>query len=272
MDRGLVVLLIGTVLAIGLPLYWVEGRSTPRDVAWLAGAPVAADEATAYGRYLDRHRRHRLLGGLLGVTSAVVVGWRWYETVTLGIGLGSPLGDVLFCGLAGVIAGALSAETFRFSRVPSPHVVASLTAHRAARPPVAPTMVVARWLTGGALLVGALSLPGSGYPAISAVGGLVMVGIAEATRAAALRRRRPVLSDRARVVDARMRDFAVDTLANLELSAATLAAGWTLVKVPGRDDGVVGPLRVVVAVGALAIAVEYLRRARTAPPARFVTP
>lgn len=272
MGGGVLVLLVGTVLAIGLPLYWLEGRSTPRDAAWLAGGPVAEDEVTVYGRYLDRHRRHRLLGGLLGVTTAVVVGWRWYETVTLGIGLGSPLGDVLFCGLAGVIAGALSAETFRFSRVPSPHVVASLTEHRAARTPHPSAVVAARWLTGGALVVGALSLPGSGYPAISAVGGLVMVAIAEATRAAARRRRRPVLSDRARVADARMRDFAVGTLANLELSAATLAAGWTLVKVPGWDHGPVGPIRVAVAVGAVVAAVVYLRRARTAPPASFVAP
>jgi len=272
MGDGLLVVVITVGLAIWLLLYVVGARSTPRDVVWLAGGPVPADEAAVYGRYLDRHRRHRLLGALLGVAFAVVIGIRWFGAVRIGIGLGHPLGDVLFCGLAGTIAGALSAETFRLSPVRSPRVTASLQA-RPRTAGVSRPVVVARSLTLAAVVVGALSLPGSGYPAVSALGGVIMVGLAEATRAATLRRRRPVLSERARVVDGRIRAFSLEALANLELSAAVLAGGWTLAHVPGW--AVAGPAAVVrggVTLAALVAAVILLRRARTSPPARFVAP
>ncbi len=61
-------------------------------------------------RYLSRHTRHRFIGGVVGVLFAIVVGVRRYRTVTVGIGSANPLADVLFCGVAGVIIGAPSAE------------------------------------------------------------------------------------------------------------------------------------------------------------------
>lgn len=265
MDWGTLVVVGGTALALWLVLHLAARRAELPEVAWLAGHSVPLDEATVYARYLDRHRRHRTFGGLLGVALAAVVGFQWYATVRVGIGMGNPLGDVLFCGLGGVIAGALSAETFRFSRVASPHVTASLAEHRTQAPPTPHAVVLARWFTAAAILVAALALPATIYPALSAVGGLVMVGMAEATRLATVRRRRPVLSDRARVVDARMRTFALGVLANLELGAAVLAAGWTIAGMPGWDNGVGALARGLLTWVAFAWAVALLLRARVTP-------
>ena len=100
---------------------------TDRDIAWLSStAQTPPAEAAVYGRYLERHRRHRLVGGLAGAFFAVVVGIRYYGSVSIGIGLGNPLADVLFCGLTGVLVGALAAESFRLSEPQSTTVVASL--------------------------------------------------------------------------------------------------------------------------------------------------
>jgi hypothetical protein len=94
--------------------------------------------------------------------------------------------------------------------------------------------------------------------------------VAEATQAAITGRRRPVLSDRAQVVDLRMRSFASASTARLQLSVAVLTAAWTLSKVPGMDTGPLAPVQVVAMIGGLAITVVQLRRTSPRPPRKWV--
>lgn len=123
------VVLVVLVALVAVLLLVVLGRRPVgmRDIAWLADAPDASvepDEGEVYRRYLTRHRTHRLVGGLLGVLLALVLGIRAYGEVRIGVGGGSPLADVLFCGLAGVLVGAFSAEAFRLSQPTSATVSA----------------------------------------------------------------------------------------------------------------------------------------------------
>ncbi|KGM14778.1 hypothetical protein N867_16085, partial [Actinotalea fermentans ATCC 43279 = JCM 9966 = DSM 3133] len=95
---------VGGVLVSGTRVYG-------RDILWLAGRPVTDQEADVCARYLRRHRTHRVVGGLAGVAFALVVSLRWGGPgLVLG---GAPLADPLFGGVAGVVVGALSAETYR---------------------------------------------------------------------------------------------------------------------------------------------------------------
>ena len=257
------------VLVAGVGFYvTVEGvRVTGRDIAWLsATAHTPPAEAAVYGRYLERHRRHRLAGGLAGVFFAVVIGIRYYGSVSIGIGQGNPLADVLFCGLAGVLIGALSAESFRLSEPQSTTVVASL-ADRGIR--VDPRLgQVARGLAAAAMLVGAVvAATGNGYDAVAvALAGLGVAGTAEATRRAIADRRRPVLSEAARAVDVTIRSFAARSVALLQLAAAVLVAGWVTSKTPFGDAVAMQLSQFVIVMGCLVATIVLLHRAAPRPP------
>lgn len=264
-------LLLAAVVVVALGLTQVlRVRVDGRDVAWLAGGPVAGDERHAYERYLARHRRHRAVGGMVGVVFASVVGARLVGEVTLGIGQGHPLGDLLFCGLAGVVVGALSAETFRLSDPPSSTVSASL----AAREEVAParTLVAARvGLVGAGALSLLVMLLGHGAAAFwVAVTGTLVAGVAEATLTAIRSRRRPVLSDRAHAVDLRMRGFAAAVVARLELALAVLVAGWVVALLP--LEGPAAVVQVLLVLSALVTTVVVLHRASPRPPRSWREP
>lgn len=250
--------------AILLVLVATRTRVSERDVAWLAGHPYPrAGESTVYERYLARHRRHRTFGGVVGALVGAVVGVRLYGNVTVGIGVGSPLGDVLFCGIAGVLLGALSAETFRLSEPRSTVITASLTARPAL--PDRRTVVWARALVGLALVIGvvvAATGHGTGALACALAGGAV-VGVGELTLRAVRGRRRPALSERAHAVDLRLRSFAATTVSRLELAAAVLGLGWTLASVP--LSGAAEPFAAVAVVGLLALTVVLLLRAAPRP-------
>lgn len=258
---------LGGLLVVGIALLALAATRTSvtaRDVAWLAGERYPrAQEAAVYERYLIRHRQHRAFGGVVGVLVGAVVGIRLYGHVTAGIGVGSPLGDVLFCGIAGVLLGALSAETFRLSEPRTTVVTASL----AGRPTLADRRTAgwARGLVGLTFAIGVgVLVAGHGTAALAcAVAGGAVVGVGELTRRAVRGRRRPVLSERARTVDLRLRSFAAGTVSRLELAAAALGLGWTLASVPTA-----GPAEVVVTVVAVAlliVTVVLLRRATPRP-------
>lgn len=269
----LVVLLLATV-----PVAVVLRRPVRAvDVAWLAGdAYPTRDEAGVYARYLTRHRRHRAAGGLFGAAFAVVTGVAWYGSVHAGIGTGSPFADVLWCTLAGIVCGALSAETFLFDRPrrrPA-RAAASLEPHApAARGDLAR---VSRGLAGGSLVVAVLVVALRGVDSLgvltAAVAGAAMVGVAEATRASIARRRRPVMTDAAARVDARIRQFAGEAVARLELAAAVLTVGWVVSGLPDEAGAAGGVVRVAAVLAALVGTLWLLHRAAPRAPRGWLPP
>lgn len=264
-------LVLGISAASVISVMVKRAHVTARDVAWIAGAPESSPaEADVYSRYLQRHRTHRVAGGLLGALFAISVGTAWYGSVSIGVGPHSPLADVLFCGLGGVLVGAFSAESFRLSEPPSTTVSASLAEHaEASRPDL---IGVARGISVASLLGGGLiAATGHGLtPLWIALGGLIATLVAELTQSAITGRRRPVLSNRAHVVDLRMRSFASTSIARLQLAAAVLTATWTVSKVPGADTGPLVPVQVVAVIGGLVITLVLLHRAAPRPPRKWI--
>ena len=245
-------------------------RVDGRDIAWLSSTSHASPaEAAVYSRYLERHRRHRLAGGLAGTFFAVLVGVRYYKSVGVGMGGGNPLADVLSCGLAGVLVGALSAESFRLSEPRSTTVVASLAERSiSVDPRLGPS---ARGLAVVAVVLGVvIAATGHGFDALAvAVAGLGVAGIAEATLRAIADRRRPVLSEAARDVDIAIRSFASRSVALLQLAAAVLVIGWVVSKAPFDGSLALQLLRFVVASSCLVAAIVLLHRAAPRAPRRW---
>jgi hypothetical protein len=245
------------LLAVGLLLIDKLWPPTPRDVSWLAGrADVPADEARVLRRYLQRHRVHRFAGGTAGVFAATIAGARW--------GGDTELHHLIFWGIAGVLGGALSAESFRLGSAGGT-AVASLEPHDPApRPGV---VLAARLLLGSAAVLAAATWVWRGQPAPAGLvaGGVLVAGLAELTRARIVGRRRPVLSDRARALDTRMRAFAGESVAWLELAAAVLAAALTLAATP-FDTGAPSTVRALGALAGLVAAIVFLRKAAPRPP------
>ena len=274
---GLLAALLPIVL-IALPLY-LFGRAnvTDQDVAWFSGtgfsgsgfsrSAPSVDEASVYRRYLTRHRQHRLFGGLFGTVFAALVGIRLYQSVTIGIiEDGLPLADIWFCALAGIMVGALSAELFRMNEPPSDTIAASL-AERGVEPS-APLILIARGLAATALLAAtAIAVTSGSFDALGiAVLGALLASVAERTRQAVSNRRRPLLSESAKAVDIRIRTFALDSVTQLQVSAALLVAAWVASKFPDTEVAVVDAAQSVVVMGCLIASVVTLRRARPYPP------
>ncbi|MGC5165514.1 hypothetical protein [Luteimicrobium sp. DT211] len=263
---ALFALLVVGVLVLAVAVLLQRAASvSDADVAWLAGAEVVpADEACVYRAYLVRHRSRRVLGGLSGVALAVVLGVRWAGSVRIGLGEGSPLTDVLFCGLAGTVLGAFSAEAYRLRPVAAHPAVASLEP----RPPVArPGVMRAGWgVVGAALLVGIVGWIATGSVAALVMGlaGAALVAVTAATERAVRGRRRIVTEPRVMAVDARLREFAGEVVAWLALASAILAAGWVCALLPW-DGAVAGWVGLGTACASLVGTVLALRRASPRP-------
>ncbi|QAY70459.1 hypothetical protein [Xylanimonas protaetiae] len=257
--------LVGLVVAV--PRRPTEPR---RDAAWLAGTwLVPTDEVDVYARSLRRVRAHRRAGGWIGIAFAVVAGIAWGGQVTFGIATHGPLADVLFCGVAGVLVGALSAETYRLTL---PRAGASASASLAPRPelPGRRQVVAARVLAGASVVVGAATAA-TGHGTVTLFTALlvvVLVLVCAATRASVAHRRRPALLDRALVVDGNLRAFAARTVAWLELTAGTLAATWA-VSALGSLGWLPDVPAAVLSLGTLVTAVVFLVKASPRPPRRF---
>ena len=274
MTSSLVAALMVLIVPLAVALVVTTRRVSvdDRDIAWLAGGALPRDPAVrhVYCRYLRRHRVHRAVGGWLGALVAIAYGVSADRGLYVGIGAGGPLGDILFCGLAGLVAGALSAEVYRVAARPGP-AVASLAPRP--QPRQGGTVLLGRLLVLGSLagaVAGAVRT-GAVLALGAAVGGAVVVGMAEAARRAIADRRRPVLSPTAVEVDTRIRGYASEAVARLELAAGALTAGWVvgsalppeLARIPGLVE--------VLTLGLLIAALVELHRARPRP-ARTFTP
>lgn len=264
---------VAVVTLVGVGSVLLDGsRVYGRDLLWLAGRPVTEQEADVCARYLRRHRVHRVVGGLAGVAVGLVYGTRWDGSAGLSIGgAGGPLGDVLFCGVAGVIVGALSAESFRL-RLPLTGPVAASLAPRPGLP--LRRTVVSAWALvalGAGIAVAGLAWQGDPVGLQAVALGVVMLGLGTATRRAIARRRRPVLSERALELDGRMRGFASASVAHLQASAGWLVVFWALVALP-RDITGWSAVFGVASLGAFVLAIVQLRRAAPRPPRRWGAP
>ncbi len=226
--------------------------------------------------YLGRMRAQRFWGGIVGVLFAVVFGIRWDGSVHLGIGDGHPLADVLYCGLAGVVVGGLSAESFRLSEPRSTIVAASLEPRQLEVPAVRQR---ARLLAGVTCVWAMVQTVvwSRWTPLLVATAGLALAGIGEATHRAIETRRRPLLSDEALAVDRHLRRFAVLNSARLQLSAAYLTAGWVVSKsswdfVPEALAPIQAATSVLIVFGCLFWSVRQLRRSAPRPPRSWKPP
>lgn len=267
---GIVVLLLALLVVAGIV---ARSARLVTDGGWLAEPlPPSSHEASALVRYLSRHVLHRRVGATVGVVLATVAGIRLYGEVNIGIGTRSPLTDVLFCGLAGSIVGAMSAETFRLSEAHDDVRAASL----AERTPLVPVrlLVLSRALTVAACLgaVAILVATRDAAPLAIAAAGVAVAGVAEATRRAITSRPRPVMTDRARWVDDRMRWFAQRAVGNLQLAAAWLLAGWVVAKTGDADHTAVDVLQLVTVLGCLAATVVHLLRSSPRRPRDWRAP
>lgn len=267
---GLLALVVALLAAGG----WTLVRSTvptKGDVAWLAGpgfapdgVPTDDDVADVCRRYLTRHRRHRLAGGLFGVVFAAIIGVRWFGSITIGIGEGSPFGDLLFCGLGGVIAGTLSAESFRLSAVTPARSAASLAPR--SEPVGRERVLLARSLAVAAFAVGVIALA-TDHGGVAFVTSVILAGpfaVGEIVRVVIARRERPVMTDRARVLDDRLRAFATSSMSFLLVATGFLMLGWSSAKVEGLT-GLLAFVRFGVVIGSVVAVVVVLRRAAPRP-------
>ena len=266
MITGVALALAAVVLAVVVVVLGRSWQPRERDVAWVAGAgTVPADEATVISRYLGRHRRHRVIGGFLGVVIAGVAEVRVHDQASLPV--------LMLGGITGVLVGALSAESFRLA-VRSASQTTAVASLEPRDPAPSPGVVAgARGLLGvSAAGAGAISLwAGDTLPLWFVAGGLLVTALAEVTRSRIVGRRRPVLSFRARELDARLRAFAGRSVAWLQLATSLLVDGGVVALVP--STGAPEPLRGVLDTGRLVIllltfvcAIVALHRAAPRPP------
>ena len=228
------------------------------EAGWLLGVPApSAASAELATRYLHRVRTHRLVGAWTGALLALWAGLSRQREVTLGIGGGSPLGDLLFGGLAGLLVGSVLADTWRLrpGRERRAADLSVRTVDRGARA-LHPVVVVLTAATG--LL--ALSTPTVRSVALATAGGVLALAHQLVLRSVALRGR-PLLPDDLRVTDDAIRSFAARRMTLEMLAAAVLLLGWQLTTVrPGST------LELVVAPTALVLTVVLLWRSRPVPP------
>ncbi len=110
--------LMFVLLFVPLVLFALARRRSRRprgdEATWLLGVPAPSPaSAELVARYLHRVRSHRRLGAWTGAVLTLGGGVSRESLVSVGIGLGSPLGDLLFGGLAGLLVGSVLADTWR---------------------------------------------------------------------------------------------------------------------------------------------------------------
>ncbi|MEO6123489.1 MAG: hypothetical protein ABIR32_07235 [Ilumatobacteraceae bacterium] len=267
--------LAAVVIILTIALAGRRSDPSAAEVAWLAGpgfsntATSVNDDARAVcRRYLTRHRRHRFAGGVFGVCFAAIIGVRWFGSITIGVGQGNPLADLLFCGVGGVIVGTLSAESFRLTTTRNEQRAASLTP----RPTSASRgrVLVSRFIALASIVIGvAVALTDHGRLALfTSMIFVVPLAMAELVMVVIASRSRPAMTDRARLLDERLRAFAGSSLTSLHLATAVLMLGWTSSKIDGLTGFLAG-FRFCVVVGCLVMSVISLRRAAPRPSGKF---
>lgn len=170
-----------------------------------------------------------------------------------------------------MLAGALSAETYRLS-LPRATTAAASLIDRRMEPPrwrqQARALVVAAMVTA---LVAAVT--GHGIQSLLPAGlGLVSAFVGEATHRAIESRRRPVLSNDARAVDQLLRRYALAGSARLQLAASLLTVSWIGAKLDLADPVASTTRGVVVFASLIASMVQLRRSAPRAPRGWRPTP
>lgn len=251
--------------ALILVVYFAAGcvlvrsrRSRQDDATWLLGRPADSPRsAELVRRYLHRVRTHRRLGAVTGVVLALWVGLSRQDAISIGIGGASPLGDLLFGGLAGLLVGSVLADTWRIA--PDRAQRSADLAVRAVEPGARALHPVVVLLTAGTGLL-ALSAPTPRSGALAAAS-LVLALTHRLVLRSVVARGRPRLPEDLRVTDDALRSFASRRLTAEMLAASVLLLGWQLSTVrPGSGVELVG------APVALIVTVVLLWRSRPVPP------
>lgn len=256
-----------TVLALAAVVGFLRaGRFFPRspdraaDATWLTGSEhPGADVVELVARYLDRVRAHRWNGALIGGGLALLRGLL-DQQVSVGIGSGSPLGDLLFGGLAGLLVGSVLAETWRLD-LRRPARRAELIPRVPEREATALRPVVAV-LTTLTVVLGVIS-PGIRSVLLASASMALMVTHRLVLRAVA-ERGRPALPVDLRRADDAVRAYAARRLGVETLAAAILVFGWQL---DGVAPSALGPLTGAVTTASLVVTVLLIRRSRPWPAA-----
>lgn len=255
---GVVVLILAASFAVGGVLVRTSSRSRQDDATWLLGRPAPSPRsAELVRRYLHRVRTHRRLGAVTGVVLALWVGLSRQDGISIGIGSGSPLGDLLFGGLAGLLVGSVLADTWRIA--PDRARRSADLAVRAVEPGARELHPVVVLLNAGTGLL-ALSAPTPRSTAL-AVASLVLALTHRLVLRSVAVRGRPLLPEDLLVTDDALRSFASRRLTAEMLAASVLLLGWQLTTVrPGSGVELVGaPI-------ALIVTVVLLWRSRPVPP------
>lgn len=235
------------------------------DAAWLTGRPYhdkAGVEVMA--RYLWRVRSHRINGAVVGAGIALLEGLTEHRRVSIGIGGPgwSPMGDVLFGGLGGLLVGSVLAETWRI-RIGGAVRHAELEARA---PDVKATSLrpVVACLTAATVALGLASGELRGFALAAASSALLVVH--QLVLRAVAERGRPALPPELRLADDTIRRFASRRLTVETLAAAVLLAGWQFGGVPRPiSDWIVAGISLASLVGTVVL----LRRSRPWPPWRL---
>ncbi|MGQ0743207.1 MAG: hypothetical protein ACT4OS_02495 [Acidimicrobiales bacterium] len=237
------------------------GKTDPSaDAAWLTGKSSSSAAAVALiARYLSRVRQHRYNGAVLGGGLALLHSVTYEQNISIGIGSGSPLGDLLFGSLAGLLVGSVLAETWRIRRrrrvrqaeisVRSPEAEA-----KSLRVPVAV-------LTIFTVLLALASR--RAWPTGMAAASLLLLVVHRLVLRAVAERGRPALPEDLRDADDAIRAFAGRRLGIETFATAMLLAGWQFASV---DLPVPRPLGVASLVGSVVATIVLVHRSRPWPP------
>jgi hypothetical protein len=234
------------------------------DAVWLTASsdpgPLASE---LLGRYLRRVRSHRFNGAVLGTGLALFRGLSHDRNISIGASGRSPLGDLLFGGLAGLLIGSVLAETWRIK--PEGTVRSAEIAPRS--PDLGATSLrgAVALLTVATLGLGLASR--QSRPLALALTSLSLLVTHWFVLRAITGRGRPALPPDLRQADDAIRRFASRRLSIEALATALLLAGWQLASVrPFVPDRLNDWLILASFVGTIVL----LHRSRPWPPRRHV--
>ncbi len=255
---GLLVVVLGFVI-FSRSLRALETADPEVDFDWFTnGRLPTMPSAELVGRYLQRVRVHRWVGGLVGVLTSLAFGLSQSQVISIGIGQGSPFGDLFFGGVAGVLVGSAMAETYRLRPSHS-------TRSAGLRPRTAPDethliLAVVALLAVGTSVLGIVS--GSRITLALGVLAVAVVGIQALVLRRILERRSPVLTEDLVEVNEMVRDHAARRISLEALSTGVLVLGWQISYLRFL------PLlpQLLMLLGTLGVAVFLLRRGRPYPP------
>ena len=179
--------------------------------------------------------------------------------VSVGVGVGSPLSDVLFGGLVGLLAGSVLAETWRVRpRASTRHAE---LAPRSNDPGAASLLPVVTLLTAATVaLTAAAPSPRTAF--MAAMSAALFLAHRLVLRAVG-GRGRPALPDELRHADDAIRAYAGRRIGIESVAGAVLLLGWQVANVtPPLADSLSAALQLL----AVVVTIVLVRRSRPWPP------